>query len=73
MAKKVKSKKVVKKPRLVVLGVGHPFFGKVDGPSVIGYQKILLLEGNCVGDAITLNIGKLGCCNKIRLIAEVIS
>lgn len=72
-AKVSKSKRPTRrKPRRVVLGVGHPFFQRVDGPGVVGYQKVMLLEGNLQGDALTFKIGNLGGYNKVRLIAEVL-
>lgn len=61
-----------RKLKRIVLGVGHPWFEKVDGPGVVGYQKISLMEGDGRGDALTLKIGKLGGYNKIRLVAEVL-
>jgi hypothetical protein len=61
-----------RKPRRIVLGVGHPWFEKVDSPGVVGYQKVSLMEGDGKGDAITLNIGDLGGYFKIRLVAEVL-
>lgn len=61
-----------RKPRRIILGVGHPWFEKVDGPGVVGYQKISLMEGDGKGDALTLKIGMLGGYSKIRLVAEVL-
>lgn len=68
---KTRNKNSRRKLKRIVLGVGHPWFEKVDGPGVVGYQKVSLMEGDGKGDALTLKIGELGGYSKIRLVAEV--
>lgn len=66
------ARKVTKKPRRIVLGVGHPFFEK-HKKDRIGYQKVLLLKEYAFpGDVLTMNIMDLSAAKKIRLVAEII-
>jgi hypothetical protein len=63
---KSKAKKPKKKPRRVVLGVGHPwFYGCLT-------QLTLRERAYFASDAKMLHIADLGAYNRIRLVAEVL-
>ncbi len=59
-----------KKPRRVVLGVGHPWFKLVDGADFVGLTRGFAIEAGW--DWKPLKWGDLYNGNKIRLVAEVL-
>lgn len=64
---KPKAKKGKRKPRRVVLGVGHPWF------YACGTQLVLRTKNSSWdGEAKMLRFGDLGGYNRIRLVAEVL-
>ena len=65
----MKKAKPKKKPRRVVLGVGHPWFYHV---GMGFYDKVALTSSQNKWPAKELNLGNLGNWNKIRLVAEVL-
>jgi len=65
-SKRAKPKKQAKKPRRVVLGVGHPWF------SCVGTAIQLMTADTFEAQTLALNYRDLGRYNRIRLVAEVL-
>ena len=65
----MKKAKPKKKPRRVVLGVGHPWFNR----SLSQWTSVSLTKASAPPfDWVGLQFGDLGNYNKIRLVAEVL-
>lgn len=59
-----------RKPRRVVLGVGHPwFFSKAQG---VMYDALYLTEGSGTGDSVPFTFRNVGNWNQVRLVLEIL-
>jgi len=71
MSKPKRAKPKAKRPRRVVLGVGHPWF-LFDGYGTRAMVRLCYSDQHAIDNGVTLDIQDLGAYNRIRLVAEVL-